>query len=54
MKIIEYDSKESIIEASKKLNKESELFDSGPAISFRIFENRQTTELHIYKKKIYR
>lgn len=46
MKVFRYETKEELIEKAKELG--FKVFNTPVSISFRIFENRYTTELHIY------
>ena len=50
MKIIEYKTPTDITLKSKLLNKYFDIIETEISISFRVFKNKKTSELHIYKK----
>lgn len=53
MKIVKYDNPTTIILEAKKRNKYFDIIETEVSISFRIFENKKTKELHIYHKIMY-
>lgn len=46
MKVFRYETKDELIQKSKELG--YKIFQTPVSVSFRIFENRYTTELHIH------
>lgn len=50
MKIIEYKTPTDIILKSKLMNKYFDIIETEVSISFMVFKNKITSELHIYKK----
>jgi chloramphenicol O-acetyltransferase len=53
MRIIKYDNPTTFYNMAKKLNKYFDVIETEVSMSFRIFENKNTKELHIYHKIIY-